>query len=170
MTIEKSIRNRRSRAVGAQFEAIISRSCAEYKSAGLAKIEKQPEPMKVIKSLSFGHFEAVFAKKSGVDYKGTLAGGRAIAFEAKHTDSSKITKDRVEPHQLEDLQYHAKMGAVTFILCSFGLEDIYRVPLHVWERMKDMFGHQYVTRTDLEKYRVPHKGGRIQFLEGIVDD
>ena len=67
--MNNAIKGKKNRAAGELFEKMISASCDWYLSEKVAKIEKQSEPMKVIKPLSLGRFVACFAKKSGVDYK-----------------------------------------------------------------------------------------------------
>lgn len=91
----QSLRNARSRHSGAVFEALIDRSCDYYEEQGIAKIEKTPEPMKVLANLGGGFFKAIFTKQAQPDYKGTLRGGKAIVFETKHTDTGKIKRSVV---------------------------------------------------------------------------
>ena len=71
-----------SRAQGAQFEKSIADACDLYREKGMADIEKTPEPMHPIKRLAGGRFVAIFEKQAQPDYKGTLAGGQAVMFEA----------------------------------------------------------------------------------------
>lgn len=97
-----------SRIMGQQFEDRLDQSFEFYSKAGFAHIEKTPEPMKVIKSLGNGRFEACFQKKAQPDYKGTLKGGRAVLFEAKFTASGRVEQSRV----VEKLsERYAKEGA-----------------------------------------------------------
>ena len=91
-SIRRSYTGARSRAEGAGFESIIDNACAYYRSIGLADIEKTPEPMRPIGSPDrAGRFLACYTKQAQPDYKGILKGGRAINFEAKHTDSDRLT-------------------------------------------------------------------------------
>lgn len=163
------IKGKRNRATGELFEKMISSSCDWYLSENIAKIEKQSEPMKIIKSLPLGRFVACFAKKSGVDYKGTLAGGKAVCFEAKHTDTDVMPRSRLEDWQIDYLKDHMQMGAVTFVLLSFNLERFYRIPFEYWLNMKQIFGKISVREKDIEKFRIPANGGKIKFLYGIGD-
>lgn len=86
-----SYQGKRNRALGLQFEKIITEACEHYRSMGLAYIEKTPEPMRVIGVLDRkrGIFKAVFEKAAQPDFKGTMAGGRAVVFEAKHTETDR---------------------------------------------------------------------------------
>ena len=83
-------RGRRNRAEGKTFEGLIEQSLHYYNASGAAAIHKMPEPMNPTKSLGGGKFVAFFAKKAMADYRGTLQGGRAIVFEAKHTVNDRM--------------------------------------------------------------------------------
>ena len=72
-----------SRAQGQHFEERIDYSLAYYRSAGLAVIEKTPEPMRPIKSLGNGRFVAHYAKAAQPDYKGVLKELRRFRFQPK---------------------------------------------------------------------------------------
>lgn len=161
-------RNKRSRAAGATFESMIDGACCWYSADSKAKIEKEQEPMKPIKALPGGKFLACYTEKAGVDYKGTLVGGRAVAFEAKHTDTEVMQRSRLEPWQMDYLRQHQQLGAVTFVLLSFGLQNFYRVPFRVWDDMKKEFGKVSVREADLQEYKINIRCGRLMFLEGLV--
>ena len=59
--------------------------------------------MRPIKDMGGGKFLAVYTKAAQADYKGLLAGGRAINFEAKHTDTGRMEQSRVTEDQAERL-------------------------------------------------------------------
>lgn len=85
---DKRLTGSLSRAAGAAFEKLIETSCEVYKNRKLAYIEKTPEPLRTIsKPDKQGRFTAIYTAAAQPDYKGTLSGGRAVVFEAKHTDS-----------------------------------------------------------------------------------
>lgn len=157
-----------SRANGLHFEEIIDAGCNYYRVKGAADIEKTPEPMRAIKDMGGGKFLAVYTKAAQADYKGLLAGGRAINFEAKHTDTGRMEQSRVTEDQAERLQRCAALGGIAFVLCSFGPMDFFRVPWNVWQNMKGRFGHKYITPQEVETFRVRFGGpGVLLFLEGI---
>ena len=90
----------RNRAEGAGFESLISSACDYYRAIGLADIEKTPEPMKPLGGADrSGRFLACYTKQALPDYKGVLSGGRAVVFEAKHTDTGRLLYDRVSAEQ-----------------------------------------------------------------------
>lgn len=144
----------KARANGEIFEGLIERACLRYKNLGLAYVEKTPEPTKPIKSLKAGQFVTVFTKQAQPDYKGTLKGGRAVVFEAKHTASGRIEQSRVTPEQTAALNIHAFMGAQCFVLVSFGFEAFYRVPWEIWRDMPEKFGKVSANQKDLAQWKV----------------
>lgn len=168
MTAEEyqaSIQGRRNRIQGLKFEDTVDEACEYYKSMELAHIEKTPEPMKILAVLNrkLGHFKACFTKSAQPDYKGTMAGGRAVAFEAKHTEQDRIKQDVVTQSQWESLDLHEAMGAMCFVLVSLGMK-YYRVPWAKWKTMKADCGHKYMNAADLEPYQVGAWPKPLRFL------
>ena len=81
------MQGQRARYEGESFEKLLDISCEMYRMHGAARIEKTPEPMRPLsRPNSKGQFTACYVKAAQPDYKGTLAGGQAIVFEAKHTE------------------------------------------------------------------------------------
>lgn len=166
--IKAQLTGRRARVAGEHFERMISASCAYYLDRGLAKIEKTPEPMKPLGAKNHkGQFLACYTKQAQPDYGGTLKGGRSIYFEAKHTDDDRIEQRRLTQEQADDLEAHHKLGAIAFVLVSFGLSSFYRVPWPVWRDMAETYGRKYMTRDELTPYKVPAVAGYIKLLDGI---
>lgn len=118
-------------------------------------MKKTPEPTKVIRRMDKGHFEVVFEKKAQADFKGTLAGGRAIAFEAKHTTADRIEQDVVSKEQGEWLDLHERVGALCFVVASVGPVTYARVPWAHWKAMREHHGRKYMTVEELRPFRVP---------------
>ena len=117
-----------------------------------------------------GRFLACYTKQAQPDYKGILKGGRAINFEAKHTDSDRMTFDRVLTAQALRLSRTEALGGIAFVLCSFSGRCFYRVPWAVWRVMKSLFGRKYIIPADLAEYRVPFAApGVLLFLEGVKE-
>lgn len=166
----RQLQGKRSRAAGDFFEDMISSACSFYYEKNLAHIEKTPEPMKVLKPMPRqpGRFISCFEKAAQPDYKGTLKGGQAIVFEAKHTDNDRIDRGRLTKEQIDALERHHKLGAIAFVLVSFGLQDFYRIPWTVWRDMKSLYGRKYLKAEELKNYRIPAPGGMIELLSGIV--
>lgn len=159
-------RGAQNRAAGMQFEEQIKAACAWYERAGAASIEKTPEPTKQLTKMDgYGRFSACYEKRAQPDFKGTLAGGRSVVFEAKYTSSGKMKDSAVTQEQERALNRHEKLGAVCFVLVAFGLADVYRVPWKVWRTMKEEYGRKYIMKTDVERYRVRWSRGIMRFLE-----
>ena len=147
-----------NRAQGAIFERLIAEGCDYYRAHGIADIEKTPEPMQPIKDLGGGKFIAHYTAAAQADFKGFMMGGRAVNFEAKFTDTGRMSQDRVTPVQSERLERARRYGAHAFVLCSFGSAGFYRVPWEVWKDLKGHFGHKYITPQEAAPYEV-HIGG-----------
>lgn len=89
--VQHSQKGLQSKRAGEHFENMITASLNWYCDKGVAFIEKTPEPMKPLRKPDRqGRFLACYTKAGQPDFKGTLTGGRAVVFEAKHTDSDKI--------------------------------------------------------------------------------
>lgn len=156
---------RRSKAAGELWENMIGAACRYYSQNGIAEICKTPEPMKPLGgSNGKGQFLACFTKQAQPDYKGTLAGGRAIVFEAKHTDSDKIHRSVVNEEQERQLDRHAALGAECFVMLSFGFQRFFRIPWETFRDMKQRYGRKYITPKDVSEYEIRYTGGILQFL------
>lgn len=162
--MNNSLDNKKNRSEGAYFENIIIDTCEYYKRCGLAYIEKTPEPLRVYKNLGNGKFVAFFEKKAQPDFKGTLKGGLSVVFEAKYTSKERIERSRLTDEQMSALELHHKLGAKAFILVHMGMQDFFRIPFDVWHDMKRLYGRQYMTKYELEKFCVNADNLRIQFL------
>lgn len=150
----RQYKGERSRTAGKNFENRLTQTFDYYKARGYAYVEKTPEPMKVLRSLEQGRFMCCFEKKAQPDYKGTLKGGRTVMYEAKFTESDRLTQDRVSPEQSAYLDRHYDLGARCFILAGFSSGNVYCVPWPTWRDMKAKFGRKYVKETDLADYAV----------------
>ncbi len=150
----KQWRGKVSKTKGKHFEERLDAAFEYYKSKGFADIEKTPEPMRPIRPLGGGKFEAYFEKKAQPDYKGTIKGGRAVMFEAKYTSSDRMTQNRVSTGQAAYMDSHTKLGARCYIIAGFDSGEVYCIPWNVWKYMQQYFGRKYIKETDLHDYRV----------------
>ena len=166
--VQRSQRGLQSKRAGEHFENMIAASLGWYKDKGVAFIEKTPEPMRPLRPPNRqGQFLACYIKAGQPDFKGTLTGGRAVVFEAKHTDSDRIDYNRLTQEQLNSLAEHDRLGAAAFILVSVELQDFYRVPWSVWRDMRKLYGHKHMNKAELEPFRVQYIAGVLKLLEGI---
>ena len=169
--VQRSQRGLQSKRAGEHFENLISASLNWYKDKGVAFIEKTPEPMCPLRPPNrMGQFLACYTKAGQPDFKGTLTGGRAVVFEAKHTDGDRIEYGRLTKEQIDSLTEHHRLGAAAFIMVSFELQDFYRVPWEIWRDMKSRYGHKYMTQAELEPFRVEYIAGVLKLLEGVELD
>ena len=144
---------------------MIEAACQHYRLKEIAEITKTPEPMKPLsRPNSKGQFTACYTKQAQPDYKGTLKGGRAVVFEAKHTDSDRMQQSVISPEQEKQLDRHAALGAECFVMVSFGFQQFFKVPWEVFRDMKARYGRKYITPEDVQEYRVRYIGGVLQFL------
>ena len=120
--------------------------------------------MKPIKRLERGHFVAVFTKMAQPDYKGTAENGRSIVFEAKHTDTDRMSRDVISPEQEKRLNKHEKLGAECFVLVSFGFVRFFKVPWNIFRDMKQHFCRKYIVPADLKQYECYLINGVLRFL------
>ena len=143
----------KNKAQGDALEEQIIAACGFYKAVGLAAIDKTPEPMKVLQRLEEGKFLCCFAKKAQPDFQGTLSSGRTVMFDAKSTRTGKIEQKAVTQEQADFLDAHMTMNALCFVVVSYG--DVFAaVPWKDWKRMKEIFGHKYMTREESQRYRI----------------
>lgn len=64
--------------------------------------------------------KGLIAKKSTVDYSGTLFGGLSVDYDAKETESkTSFPLANIEEHQLNYLKFKNYLGGVTFFMIHF---------------------------------------------------
>ena len=168
--IDNVIRGKVNRKAGLIFERNLETACETYWRLGYACIEKTPEamvPVRPFGTRKSGQFIAYYSKQAQPDFKGVLYGGRCVIFDAKHTIKSSISQSAVTEKQWQMFDRYEAMGAYCWIVASVEGENYYRVPWATWKNMKEEFGHQYMSRKELEPYRVPSRGMEILFLEGV---
>lgn len=143
-------RGHRNQENGAAFEKMLSQLFAHMATAGLARIAKVPEPLRVLGPGEKGIWRAIYIRGAAmVDYQGALMGGRAVYLEAKYTKAEKMEQDRVAERQAEALDLYAALGASCGVLVTFRLGSTGLVPWAAWRRMKEIFGRKYLKPEDL---------------------
>lgn len=155
---------RKSHGLGESFEEQVSNMCNLYEMKQLAKIEKTPEPMKIIKHIESGRFEAVFTKAAQPDFKGTIKGGKTVVFDAKYTQADRIRYQVLSNHQRETLLKYKELGAIAFILVGFQSGSIYRIDIETWVGMKENMGRTYIKEEELKKMSL-----EIKTVNGVKD-
>lgn len=161
---KNQIRGKRAKAYGDQFERLIEISCNYYRQQGLAYINKTFPPF--IAMGRKGNRVTGFYEKTGQpDFAGTLKNGQSIVFEAKHTNSTNIPFKRVGHHQKLALKNHYELGAESFILIAFKLNDIYKVPIIDWLDLEKNIGKKSVNEKNLAEHKISKDKGLIKFIE-----
>lgn len=150
---------------GHDFEDAIRQACILYANQGRAKVEKTPEPFRVLEKRENGIFVGRFTAHAQPDFQGTLDGGRSIIFEAKYTTTDSMKRDVLTETQMGTLNEHARRGALAAV--CVGIQDrFFFVPWEVWRDMKQYVGRLYVTAEDLEGLRVRFTGA-VLFLDYV---
>ena len=161
------LRGKINHELGRAFEEKIETICKVYEMNNLAKIEKTPEPMKIIKHIENGHFETIFTKSAQPDFKGTMRGGQTIVFDAKFTELDKITYGALSEFQKDALLSYKKLGAEAFILVGFVSGNMYKIDIDIWNNMKEKFGRKHIKEKELEELNfkiLKDKNGIENFL------
>jgi recombination protein U len=154
--------------MGKSFEEEVELICELYERNGLARIEKTPEPMKILKHIDKSRFEAVFEKAAQPDFKGVIKGGRTVVFDAKFTSSDRIRFQVLSDYQRNALQKYDELGALAFILVGFSDGGIYKISIRTWNDMISEFGRMYIKQEELENLNLrakKNKNGMTDFLE-----
>lgn len=157
--------NKVNNAQGHFFEGYIKAACERYSTTGRAKVDKTPEPFRVLEKNRDGIFKGRFTARAAPDFQGTLSGGRSIVFEAKYTATERMKRDVLTQPQRDALEDHARMGALSAVCAGIG-DKFFFVPWEIWRDMKNCFGRQYVTAADLENLRVKFNGS-VLFLDYV---
>ena len=161
----RQLQGKINRELGKSFEEQIETICEIYFLNKLALIEKTPEPMKILKHIENGRFEAVFEKSAQPDFKGTIKGGKTVVFDAKFTESNRITYQALSDHQRQVLAKYDELGAMAFVLVGFSDGKMYKIDIKTWINMAEIFGHKHIKQTELEQNQFRAK----QTKNGILD-
>lgn len=163
--LNRQLQGQINRELGKNFEEQVEVICEIYKQNKLAIIEKTPEPMKILKHIENGRFETVFTKSAQPDFKGSLKGGQTVVFDAKFTETSKITYQALSDFQRETLMAYRELGARAFVLVGFVDGSMYPVDINMWANMQNIFGHKHIKQVELENMSLRAKRAK----NGIID-
>ena len=160
--------NRCSNDRGRTFENLIMDGCEAYAREGRAIINKVYEPYRCIRILEDGKFIGQFVGRAEPDFKGVLNGGRAVAFEAKSTNKSRIQRNALTDEQMEWLEVQQTMGALAFV-CVQIQGQFFSVPWNSWRDMKTIYGKKFLMPGDMKEFRVRFDGG-VKFLDYVSNE
>lgn len=118
---------------GMSFEKALEYMHALYARQGRALVNKQYVPSLLVKD---GTWAKVIGR-STVDYVGTLAGGRFVAFDAKDCTQKRIELSRLQDHQRDYLTHVDELGGIAFVLVRFESHEfnnssVYAIPIWAW--------------------------------------
>ena len=107
---------RRNKKQGDALETHLERSCELIAARGEAQVRKRSNPLTILESLGRGQFRCVKTASEGVDFDGTLSGGRGVQFDGKTSSHDARFEFRVvSDDQLRHLAHHARLGALCFL-------------------------------------------------------
>lgn len=126
---------------GKGWEAYLKVWHDRYRRAGSAHIVKTEPPVKVLgKPDPKGRFRACWGSSAPVDFVG-VAGGRAVFFDAKDTDSPRFALSAVDDHQAACLDAAVAAGGLAFIALRHRPTGMWVLPWSVlgpaWHRWRD---------------------------------
>lgn len=150
---------------GSRFEALIEKACEQYRQEGTAIIYKNSEPLRPSGNFKGGAIKAFYQKKSVPDFTGILKGGQMIMFEAKHVSGKpSIPFSRLQEHQEKYLIDFEAMGARSFVLVGFDMQDFYMISINDYINLKNTIGKKSLNKKDIEAYRIERTARGLKFL------
>lgn len=164
----RSYQSRKNNEEGRLFEQFILNGCQIYADAGRAYIGKTPEPFRVKRKNQDGTATVYFIQKAEPDFKGVLAGGRCIVFEAKYTSTNRLRQNVITATQEKALTQYTDLGALAGVVGC--VQDVvFFMPWKCWQSMQDIYGRRYLTAVDVEPFRVRFIGAAL-FLDYVHDE
>lgn len=112
-SIERSQRGRRRQRAGAGFEAELEAVHQLYALKGQARVIRLKAPARWDAKLK--HF-VLDAGGGPCDFRGTLANGQSVTFDAKSWEPATYTHEPKQLHQLQELLDEDRMRAIAFLL------------------------------------------------------
>lgn len=141
---EKAEKEARSRAqgrtanrAGQQAEDAVTAVCAWYEAQGWAVARKRPTPTKVVGRRG-GRPVVVHSEPAGVDYSGTVRGGRPVHFELKRTSSPSLAlrapdgTPTLKEVQAAELAIACALGAAAAVLVRVQSKPRGQMPQEHW--------------------------------------
>lgn len=115
---------------GKHLEQRINTVNEHYQYLNMAMIQFIQTPMRQTTGPD-GNKIWIHGEKSTVDFVGTMAGGRAVAFDAKETkNKTRFELKNIKAHQIEFLEHFQKLGGAAFFIIEFTYHNkIYFAPL-----------------------------------------
>ena len=162
---------------GSTLEEVINRLIEEYRSSGLALIQKVPTPITPINiDNDTRHITlAYFDHKSTVDYIGAVQ-GIPVCFDAKECAEDTFPLQNIHEHQVKFMEdFEAQKGIAFLIIYYSGREMYYYMTLKellkFWNRAKEGGRKSFRYEELDEKYFLCKDGYTgLNILKGIQRD
>lgn len=106
---------------GAKLEMLIDMTNNQYRSAGIADIDKVPPPLKIGK-VAGKNVNAYLDRAAWVDYAG-ICKGVPILFDAKETTVERLPLSNLAEHQYRKLRTWYKHKGASFLIVAFWLKN-----------------------------------------------
>lgn len=163
---------------GQPLEHYLSVIHANYRRQGKAAIFHVPTPVQITKHVGKGQVIGRTMPVVWVDYSGVVAGGLAVAIEAKSTTSQDRDTSRVRPafplsrlpqHQRAALADVHKLGGIAALYLRYTECHTGKLPFgsdyFVPAVYLNTLDRKSIAWDDVEKYKVPAGGGWIGAVE-----
>lgn len=144
---------------GRGLEELIEYANEQYKSKGIALVQKISTPWNVVRK-GKKIVNAYPTGKSTLDFRGTVKGGVPISFDCKETTDKKgLPLANIQDHQLDFIRQELEMGAVSFILVHMKHVDKYFIihgetVVKYWDMWKQNFrkrGYNFIPVEAMEE-------------------
>lgn len=159
---------RRNNAQGHHFEDYIMGGCRYYEEMGIAKFQKTPEPFRVLRKYRDGTATVRFIANAEPDFIGCEKGGNLIAFEAKKTQTDRISQNVITPHQWKALDKYRELDGITGV-CVGIKDETFWISWDIWKNMKKVYGRKYITAKDVQPFKVQFNGS-ILFMDFVDNE
>lgn len=144
-----ALRNR-----GSALEKMAENLCAEADHSRIAFIQRIETPIGLIRDGD--KLEAFHKRKSTLDFRGVLAGGRAISFDCKESSNTRgLPLKYIKPHQVEYIRRALHYGEYAFILALVN-QQMYHIPgvlvvlaWDCWQEHKGKRGYWLIPVSDM---------------------
>lgn len=129
----RSVAGRAAKSAGSALESLLALHHVRAREQTIADVRKVEPPVRRLRSLGGGQFVAVYAAKSGCDYRGILRGGLALTIEAKSGNGESLARSEFTPAEVLDLDECAALGGISIaVWYRSDLRALYAIP---WQSM-----------------------------------
>lgn len=151
---------------GMWLENAITHANRQYRSKGLARIDKVPTDI----SYNTRTNKAYFKSKGMVDFIGFNKEGRFIAFDTKNTNSTSLPLNNIKQHQIDYLKEVAESKGIAFFLIYFNqYQELYRLDIEDYLKLVLTINRKSIPYSYFEKTKpIKSKNGIIFDYLGVM--